>query len=42
MIDVVSITSEKITVMFDSIFTDPAELAGEVEMTVGASDSVIT
>jgi hypothetical protein len=42
VIDVESITSEKVTVMFDPILTDPAELAGEVEMTVGASDSVIT
>ena len=41
MIDVLSITSEKITVMFDSIFTDPSELAGEVEMTVGAVVSII-
>ena len=40
MIEVVSITSEKITVMFDSIFIDPAELAGEVEMTVGAVESI--
>ena len=40
MIDVESITSEKITVMFDAILTDPAELAGEVEMTVGAVESI--
>tara|TARA_B100001179_G_scaffold42485_1_gene28015 strand:- start:216 stop:335 length:120 start_codon:yes stop_codon:yes gene_type:complete len=39
---VLSITSEKITVMFVSLLTDPAELAGEVELTVGATDSVIT
>jgi len=38
---VLSITSEKVTVMFDPLLTDTAELAGEVEMTVGASDSDI-
>ena len=40
MIDVESINSEKVTVMFDPILTDPTELAGEVEMTVGAVESI--
>ena len=40
MIDVESINSEKITVMFDPILIYPAELVGEVEMTVGAVESI--
>ena len=40
VIDVESINSEKFTVMFDPILIDPAELVGEVEMTVGAVESI--